>query len=269
MMSAAHAFRALLLSAVCASSQADAAPEGDAELIALVADPYLTYEEVLTGFGGLEDALAERGDARVVFAAVYRTITKDAIAAIDDGYFDNPEWTRAFLLAFANLYREAFLDYESGRLDEVPEAWQIAFDAAKSDEVSVFQHALLGIHAHINRDFPFAIAEVTPPEDRAKRYPDYLATNRFLLTTIQGVEELLGTIYDPDLGALDDALVGFDESLLAAVLTQWRLRAWRTAALFDGSRPPWVERAAAALLDRIAGQRAHLILGGSRRSPLP
>ncbi|MCC6696926.1 MAG: hypothetical protein IT365_14950 [Candidatus Hydrogenedentes bacterium] len=265
-MSAANAFRALLLYAVCASSQADAAPEGDAELIALVADPYLTYEEVLTGFGELEDALAERGDARVVFAAVYRTITEDAVAGIDDGYFDNPEWTSAFLLAFANLYREAFLDYESGRLDEVPEAWQVAFDAAKTDGVSVFQHALLGIHAHINRDFPYAIAEVTPPEDRAKRYPDYLATNRFLLTTIQDVEELLGTIYDPDLGALDDALAGFDESLLAAVLTQWRLRAWRTAALFDGSRPPWVERAATTALNRITGQRAHLILGGSRQS---
>ena len=265
-MSFARAFLTLLMFAACAASQASPVPVGDAELIALVENPYLTYEEVLTGFGELEGALDERGDARVVFAAVYRTITEDAIAAIDDGYFDNPEWTRAFLLAFANLYREAFLDYESGRLDEVPEAWQIAFDAAKSDGVSVFQHALLGIHAHINRDFPFAIAEVTPPEDRARRYPDYLATNRFLLTTIQNVEELLGTIYDPELGALDDALAGFDESLLAAVLSKWRLRAWRTAALFDGSRPPWAKRAAAAVLNRITGQRAHLILGGSRQS---
>ena len=245
----------------CAVSQADPAPGGDAELIALLEDPYVAYEDVLFGFGKLEEALAERDDARVVFAAVYRTITEDAVAALADGYFDNSEWTSAFLLAFANLYRQAFFDYESGRLDEVPQAWQIAFDAAKSEEVSVFQHALLGIHAHINRDFAFAIAEVTPPEERAKRYPDYLATNRFLLTTIGNVEELLGTIYDPDLGALDDALAGFDESLLAAVLTQWRMRAWRTAALFDGSRPPWVERSAAAVLNRITGQRAQMIRG--------
>ncbi|MCC6486555.1 MAG: hypothetical protein IT364_03580 [Candidatus Hydrogenedentes bacterium] len=264
-MSPAHAFHALFVCAICVSSQAGSAPEGDVELIALVEEPYFTYEDVLAGFGELEGALAERDDARVVFAAVYRTITEDAIAAIDDGYFDNPDWTRAFLLAFANLYREAFLDYESGRLDEVPEVWQVAFEAAKSDRVSVFQHALLGIHAHINRDFPYAIAEVTPPEDRAKRYPDYLATNRFLLTTIQDVEALLGTIYDTDLGSLDAALGPFDESLLAAVLSQWRMRAWRTAALFDGSRPPWVQHAAAAVLERITAQRARLIAGGSKQ----
>ncbi len=268
-MNAARILWVILALAACAVGRAAASSSGDPALIALVEEPYDIYGDVPVRLAQLEEALAQKNDARAVFAAVYRLITEEAVAAINDGSFKDPDWTAAFLLVFANLYRQALLDYECGRLDEVPEAWIVAFDAARSEDVTVFQHALLGIHAHINRDFPFAIAKVTPPEDRARRYPDYLATNRFLISTIQDVEELLGTVYDENLGELDAALGTFDESLLRIVLSRWRLRAWQTAALFDGNEPEWVQRFAAAWLDRTTGRAARSIRGSRKMVTVP
>jgi hypothetical protein len=249
----------------CAYCDATSLTAGDPELIALLENEYLSYDAVPEHFSELEAALAQKDDPREIFAAIYRLITEDAVEAIEDGYFDDTEWTAAFLLAFANLYRQAFLDYECGRLEAVPGAWIVAFDAAKSGNVTVFQHAVLGIHAHINRDIPYAIAAVTPAKDRARRFPDYLATNRFLVSTIQDAEALLATVYAGRLGELDAVLGGFDESLLRIVLTGWRLRAWRNAALFDGSQPEWVEGFAAGLLDRTTSRFARTIRSGTRK----
>ena len=134
----------------------------------------------------------------------------------------------AFVVAFGNLYRQAFYEYESRNFDAVPPPWVIAFDAAAADEVTVFQHAFLGIHAHINRDVPYAIAEVTPPCDRARRFRDFARTNEFVVASIDVVEDAV-VEYDADLGNLDARLNRADEKLLKQVLSFWRFRAWHRA----------------------------------------
>jgi len=251
-------FSVLLFLVPSAASHAGSPPVGDPQILALVETEYISLEDFRNRLSLLEDALMNRQDTRAIFAGMYVVLTENAIQTIEDGVYDDPDWTEQLMVAFGNLYREAFLNFEMGRLDRVPEVWRVVFEANQADEITVFQHGLLGVHAHINRDLPFAIAQVTPPEEREARYADYLRTNAMVVNSTQDVEELVASMYAPALGEVDVALGDFDENLLERVVSAWRRRAWLNARLFDGSRPPWLQSFAAAYLDYSTARRAQV-----------
>ncbi|HRI88204.1 MAG TPA: DUF5995 family protein, partial [Candidatus Hydrogenedentes bacterium] len=179
----------------------------------------------------------------------------NATILIDAGHFDDGQWVAAFMVAFGNLYRQAFLDYESGNLDKVPATWRVTFDAAIENNSSVFQHALMGIHSHINRDMAYALAAVTPVNERAGRFADFVRTNDFIVASIDPVENAVAQ-FDSALGMLDAQLGGIDERLLEKTLTQWRFRAWRLAATIDLTGNTQSGQFFSAYLDHIAEKRA-------------
>ncbi len=222
---------------LCACTASSAYGAADSELLALTQSPYVSLPDFSDRLVQLESALKERNDPRAIFASMYVVLTENGAAAIDRGDFEDGEWVASFVVAFGNLYRQAFYEYESGNLDGVPPPWIVAFDAAATDDVTVFQHAFLGIHAHINRDVPYAIAAVTPPCDRARRFRDFARTNDFVVASIDIVEDAV-VAYDTDLGDLDARLNRADEKLLKQVLSFWRFRAWyragTVAALREG-----------------------------------
>lgn len=237
----------------CQIARADAPGPGDPQLVALVEDEYVSTQDFLDRLVRLEQTLAERQDPRAVFAAMYVVLTRNALVLIEQGHFDDGEWVGALMVAFGNLYRQAFLDFETRRLDRVPEPWRVTFEAA--DDITVFQHALLGVHTHINRDLAYAIAEVTPPRDRARRYADFVRTNEFVVAFINEVEDA-AALYDADLAVLDDRLGELDERLLDQTLSFWRFRAWRIAAALDDSADAPLRRFLAAYLDFTTGRQA-------------
>jgi hypothetical protein len=232
-------------------------PSGDTELVALTQSKYTSVEDFADRLVRLEQVLHERNDPRAIFAAMYVVLTENGIESIDSGYFEDGEWVGAFMVAFGNYYRQAFFDYECGKLDRVPRPWRVTFDAAAADEVTVFQHGLLGVHTHINRDMAYAVADVTPPRERARRYADFVRTNDFIVASIDEVENA-AVAFDSDLGVLDARLGALDEKVLKHVLSRWRFRAWREAATVD----LWRQRPAgpfvAALRDHITGRQAEL-----------
>lgn len=211
------------------SAAACAGTTGDSELISLVEAEYASLPDFDDRLARLELVLADRNDPRAIFAAMYVVLTRNARSRIEDGYFADGQWVAAFMVAFGNYYRQAFFDYETGNLERVPGPWRVSFDASKSGGVTVFQHAILGIHAHINRDMAYAIADVTPYRERSRRLPDFVRTNRFIVESIDEVEDAVAS-YNPDLGALDAQLNRQDEKLLKQTLSRWRFRAWREAA---------------------------------------
>jgi hypothetical protein len=249
------AFAAANGSAVAFAGPSATTDPGDPRIVALVEHEYVSTQDFLEGLTQLEHALAERQDPRAVFAAMYVVLTRNALALIEQGHFEDGEWVGALMVAFGNLYRQAFLDFELRRLDRVPEPWRITFEAAAMDDVTVFQHALLGVHTHINRDLAYAIAEVTPPLDRARRYADFVRTNEFIVASINEVEDAAAS-YDPDLAGLDTRLGELDEILLDQTLSFWRFRAWRVAAALNNPPETPLHRFLAAHLDFITGRQA-------------
>jgi hypothetical protein len=236
---------------------------GDPVLVDLVAAEYTTVEEFLDTLKELKAALLERDDPRVIFVAVYIVQTGQAHSFLEANLFEDPEWAEALTLNFANRFRQAFFDYETENFASLPRAWKIAFETSQQSGVTVFQHALLGIHAHVNHDLSHAIAAVTPQAERAQRAHDYMITNDLVIGGILEAEHIIGAEFAPFLANLDELLGEYDAQLLRVVLTQWRYRAWRTARLFDGSLPTFYESLFSWILDMQTGRLANVIaIGG-------
>ena len=132
---------------------------------------WVTTEDVLLGLSTLESSFVTQRDKRGIFATVYTVMTRELAAQVERGEFENPDWIRMYIPAFADLYRQALLAYDADP-DSAPKPWRIAFDAARTDSLFI-QDVFLGINAHVNSDLPLALRAVTIDPDRESRYRDH------------------------------------------------------------------------------------------------
>jgi hypothetical protein len=100
---------------------------GDEGLLSLLADPYTDVDETHRRLRQLRTAFEDRGDRRAVFLSVYARMTAAVADRIRDGDFADPDWVSAYLVAFANLYRQAVYDYEVGDFEALAAPWRLAF----------------------------------------------------------------------------------------------------------------------------------------------
>jgi hypothetical protein len=95
------------------------------------------------------------------FLGTYQRTTLAVGKAVDDGYFEDPEWVERWDVAFAELYVTALDAHLSGGTPTRP--WRLAFDAPP--DLPALRHVLLGINAHVNYDLPQALLAVISDED--------------------------------------------------------------------------------------------------------
>jgi hypothetical protein len=176
-------------------------------------------------------------DHRAVFSLAYLRVTEDVRNAINAGEFKDPHWLGHEDRVFGRLYFDAYDNWEAGRIDKVPIAWRIAFEAAKRKEVTGLGNFLLSMNAHINRDFPYmleGIGIVAP--DGTSRKPDHDKYNRHLAALYQPVLAEVTQRFDP---AADDFELGpADDEFAYFILQSWREGVWRNAErLVNASSP--------------------------------
>jgi hypothetical protein len=206
----------------------------DPDLVALLSRPFSDVDDVYDRLSATETHLRNSGDRRAVFLTVYVAMTARVRAGIE-GHgptFEDPEWTRAYLVAFAERYRRALYDFERGR--RIPPAWRVAFGASLGDRTLVLQDALLGINAHIVNDLAFALDDVGvgTGETRARRHADHLAINEVLAGLADVVQTTLASVYEASgLSEVDDLLGRFDETATLTSLRAARAFAWENATL--------------------------------------
>ncbi len=203
------------------------------ELLPLIEPAYVSVEDALTRLSLLEEALLEIGDRRVIFVSVYVRMTGGIKEHIEANFFLDREWMTDLTVIFANFYRQALLDFECGRLDQVPQAWQLAFASARRGDAGVLQEAALGINAHINHDLALAIYQASLDPNRSIRHEDHKLVNDVLASVIDDVQDFLVEQYDPDLAGLDSRFGRLDEILFVGALRQWSERAWRSAVVLN------------------------------------
>ena len=157
------------------------------DLLPLIEEPYASVEGALARLTALEEVLLEAGDRRVIFLSIYVDTTRAVDESLEAGFFLDNEWIADLTVVFANFYRQAFLDFECGELQRVPEAWQIAYETTLSGEASVLQAAALGINAHINHDLAEAVYQVSIDPFRVLRHLDYTAIDLILANLTDSV----------------------------------------------------------------------------------
>ncbi len=178
------------------------------------------------------------------FAALYNRVTMAVRDGIRANAFDDNARMERLDVVFANRYIDAYERHRTGRTTTL--SWEIAFEASTRTDLSVLQHLLLGMNAHINLDLGIACAEVAPGNAIYALERDFLRINTLLGSLMPTVEAQLGQIsptFDlltsvtQDLDQLDVRIGNF--SMGAA-----RRSAWRFALVLSRLGSPIAKRVA-------------------------
>jgi hypothetical protein len=171
-----------------------------------------------------------RCDHGGVFATTYLELTRQLRADLrrDPKLF---RWRRYLFVedaAFANIYFNSLRAYRRGRA--VPPAWRIAFDTARSGEVTGTQDMLLGINAHVQNDMPFMLAGLGLRTKKGEsRKPDHDVMNLVLERAYDRVVAAVTRRFDPFVGTSNASWNPGDDVFGLEMVKGWREHVWRNA----------------------------------------
>jgi hypothetical protein len=168
------------------------------------------------------EPLEAQQDRDGIFALSYLRTTEKLQQLFDTVGFENPASIVREDALFADYYFEAYDNYH---LDtgNVPQAWQIAFDAAENESVSGTGNSVLGTSAHILRDLPFVLYELDQKGTPISKADHDLFNEILLQVDVLGelAQKFDPTIDDDDLPGTADDLERFQ------VIALWRELTWQ------------------------------------------
>jgi Family of unknown function (DUF5995) len=129
------------------------------------------------------------------FAALYRQMTLAVKAGVETNKFDNGPRMEKLDILFANRYFDAFDNYQKGK--PITGSWKVAFDATKNNQITVIQHLMLGINAHINLDLGIAAAKTCPKNEILGLESDFNQINNLIAGLVDKTKQKLATIWLP------------------------------------------------------------------------
>ncbi|KAI3633060.1 hypothetical protein MIR68_009135 [Amoeboaphelidium protococcarum] len=179
-------------------------------------------------------------DNRAYFSQLYVAITNNALKALDGTLpqkgisFKNETWVRMLIGNFADYYRHALYDQESGNIVKVPRSWRAAFQYAQTDHLSIIQHLLLGVNAHINHDLAFSVNDSLRLHSEHHRH-DYQEYNKLVYITAKPLIESLVKLYTRDLVNLPPVITSILDRIFTQFLAIWRNIAWHHGSAFASS----------------------------------
>jgi hypothetical protein len=174
--------------------------------------------------------LSQACDHRAVFALTYLRTTEEFLRTVsgEPTFFDDPPWVNHEDAVFAQFYFNAEDAYRAGQ--PVPEAWRIAFESARSPNLTAAGDLLLGMNAHINRDLAYTLAAVgLVAPNGASRKTDHDRVNFFLDRIADPLQRELADRYDPFFTTTDAEPSPFDELAVLQTVRLFREGAWRGA----------------------------------------
>lgn len=221
---------------------------------------FKTLDDVVDAFAAWEAEFRANGDRRCVFLTLYGVVSLEMRERVRQRAFVDADWVHAYAVAFANLYARALEDYESTRLERVPKAWRLCFDAARAGRGPVLTDMLLGVNAHVNHDLPYALDGVSIEPDRARRYRDHAGVNEVLGSVTERATRRLAELYAPGLPTLDECAGDIDEMLSLFSLQIARESAWESATALANARGTLEREVAMKLIGTRAAVMARLLL---------
>jgi hypothetical protein len=124
------------------------------------------------------------------FAVLYLHVTLAVKDGVANGRFEFPDLMQRLDVVFANRYLQA-LEANSEHPELVTRSWRIAFDMLSDDSISILQHLLLGMNAHINLDLAIAAAEISTANEIDKTKGDFFEITTLLLELTEKVTDAL------------------------------------------------------------------------------
>jgi hypothetical protein len=181
--------------------------------------------EVLRELDTIIEDCTRQNDPRAIFAYVYRRTTAQIKIGILNHAFENPGRMEQMDVTFANRYLIAYQDYKEGK--PVSSCWKTAFDPSQGP-LSIIQHIMLGMNAHINLDLGVAAADVMKGKPILELEYDFNKVNVILASLVDEMQSGLGKV--SSLMFLLDWVGGrTDEKIIDFSMQKAREQSWKTA----------------------------------------
>jgi hypothetical protein len=214
------------------------------------------------------DALASSCHHNAIFSLTYLRVTEEYRRTVERPFFDDTRFVNYEDTLFAHYYFAAFDAWATGRIEHVPPAWRVAFDAAKRRAVSASGDLLLGINAHVQRDLPLVLfAAGIVRADGTSRKPDHDRVNVILNRVQDDILAEVARRFDP---TVDDTNLptGLDDAALFQTLAGWREKAWRNAELLAAAPTSAARELVVAAIEQDAAAEARAIVAATSYLPL-
>jgi hypothetical protein len=143
----------------------------------------------------------EERDPRGIFAIVYRLITNNAVASVEDGLYEHPEWTRALIVAFAKRYLVNLHGHFTG--GEMSVQWKKYYKLAQNCQVGYGRTLGVAIATHLMVDLPYALEDVNSIDIHEE---DFILFGEVSLRIFPDLIRDMQTVYNTD---VSDLLKGF------------------------------------------------------------
>jgi hypothetical protein len=160
-----------------------------------------------------------------IFAYVYRRTTAQIKQAILEKQFEDNDRMEKMDVAFANLYLTAYQYYNHNM--SCSASWKTAFDA-KYDKITIMQHLLLGMNAHINVDLGIAAATFSSPESLPSLKNDFMKVNQILNDLTNEMQDRVSKV-SRLMFVLDWMGKNTDEKIINFSMVKAREQAWKLA----------------------------------------
>jgi hypothetical protein len=150
-----------------------------------------TIDEVLDQLDAIIAVSKEKNDPLGYFAYIYRRTTAQVKLAILEGKFEDNARMEKFDVLFANKYLDAYRDFHNG--NAVCSPWTVAFDV-KKDKLTILQHIILGMNAHINYDLGLTASEFTSGGQIDDLKKDFMLVNDILASLVDELQVKVGKV---------------------------------------------------------------------------
>lgn len=155
------------------------------------------------------------------FAFTYLEMTRGV--ANEVASFDDAALISVVDARFAQQYFDAFDNWQLGRIEDVPAAWQMAFATADRQQSSAALDLILGMNAHISRDLAYIVATAVASDPNLREQPDdYLRVNDVIAQVKSPMLANAADRFDPNLFLLDTDLTAQGAPDPVTLIADWR-----------------------------------------------
>ena len=184
-----------------------------------------TIQDVLRDLDEIIEESIKTNSRIGLFAYIYRRTTFEIASEIALGNFEDNQRLEVFDVAFAKLYLDAHSAYKNDQ--KVSDSWAFAFDQIDKP-LTIVQHILLGMNAHINLDLAVAAALVMDGKDIHAIENDFHKVNDILFQITNELQDRLSRV-SPLMFMLDVMGKNKDEKIINFSMRKARNQSWKAA----------------------------------------
>ncbi|QRM90894.1 hypothetical protein FG167_17130 [Lacinutrix sp. WUR7] len=186
-----------------------------------------TIPEVLNQLDIIIEQSIANNDRIGLFAFIYRRTTAEILKEIQLKNFEDNARLEKLDVAFANLYLDAYNNYINNK--PIRKCWEFAFHT-KSESLTILQHILLGMNAHINLDLSISTSATMAGEDLVDIENDFNTINDILFSIVNEMQDRLSKV-SRLMFLLDILGKNTDEKIIDFSMRKARQQAWNSTNL--------------------------------------